>query len=60
MRAMKMKKVISISRLLSVAMMAVALLFTATAYAAAPGITGMGATGTFHLTAQTAPRLLRD
>src|SRR5580700_8606784 len=54
MRAMKMKKLISVSRLLSVAMMALALLSTATAYAAAPGITGMGATGTFNLTAQSA------
>jgi FtsP/CotA-like multicopper oxidase with cupredoxin domain len=54
MRAMKMKKVISISRLLPVAMMALALLFTATAYAAAPGITGTGTAGTFNLTAQSA------
>ena len=45
-----MKKAISKSSLLSVVMMAVALLFTATAHAAAPGITGP----TFNLTAQTA------
>src|ERR1700704_6570403 len=50
MRAMKMKKVISISKLLPVVMTALALLFTATAHAAAPGITGT----TFNLTAQAA------
>ena len=50
MRAMKMKKVISISKLLPVVMMALALLFTGTAHAAAPGITGP----TFSLTAQAA------
>jgi FtsP/CotA-like multicopper oxidase with cupredoxin domain len=47
---MKMKKVISISKLLPVVMTALALLFTATAHAAAPGITGT----TFNLTAQAA------
>jgi FtsP/CotA-like multicopper oxidase with cupredoxin domain len=45
-----MKKAISKSSLLPVVMMAVALLFTATAHAATPGITGP----TFSLTAQTA------
>jgi FtsP/CotA-like multicopper oxidase with cupredoxin domain len=45
-----MKKANSKSSLLPVVMMAVALLFTATAHAAAPGITGP----TFNLTAQTA------
>src|SRR6202048_3681013 len=50
MRATKMKKAISKSSLLPVVMMAVALLFTGTAHAAAPGITGP----TFNLTAQTA------
>src|SRR5467141_4706578 len=50
MRAMKMKKAISISKLLPVVMTALALLFTGTAHAAAPGITGP----TFNLTAQSA------
>src|SRR6202040_4334343 len=50
MRATKMKKAISKSSLLPVVMRAVALLFTGTAHAAAPGITGP----TFYLTAQTA------
>src|SRR5467141_4054498 len=50
MRAMKMKKAISISKLLPVVMTALALLFTGTAHAAAPGITGP----TFNLTAQAA------
>src|SRR5882762_6869950 len=50
MRATKMKNAISKSSLLPVVMMAMALLFTATAHAAAPGITGT----TFSLTAQTA------
>jgi Multicopper oxidase len=49
-RATKMKKAISKSSLLPVVMMALALLFTATAHAAAPGITGTS----FSLTAQTA------
>jgi len=48
MRATKMNKAISITRLLLAAM--VAMLLTATAYAAAPGITGP----TFSLTAQSA------
>jgi FtsP/CotA-like multicopper oxidase with cupredoxin domain len=47
---MKMKKAISISKLLPVVMTALALLFTATAHAAAPGITGTS----FSLTAQSA------
>jgi len=50
MRAMKMKKAISIYRLFPVATMALALLFTATAHAAAPGIKGQS----FALTAQAA------
>jgi FtsP/CotA-like multicopper oxidase with cupredoxin domain len=50
MRAMKMKKAISISELFPVVMMALALLFTATAQAAAPGIKGQS----FALTAQAA------
>jgi hypothetical protein len=50
MRATKMKKAISNSSLLPVVMMALALLFTGTAQAAAPGITGP----VFNLTAQTA------
>jgi len=50
MRAMKMTKAISKTQLLLAAMVAVALLLTATAYAAAPGITGT----TFNLTAQPA------
>jgi FtsP/CotA-like multicopper oxidase with cupredoxin domain len=50
MRETKMKKAISKSSLLPVAMMAIGLLFAATAHAAAPGITGP----TFNLTAQTA------
>src|ERR1700731_4223390 len=54
MRATKMKKAISKSSLLPVAMMALALLFTATARAATPGITGGTGTVTFNLTAQTA------
>jgi len=45
-----MKKAISKSSLLPVVMMALAVLFAATAHAAAPGITGP----TFNLTAQTA------
>src|SRR5713101_6774848 len=49
-RATKMKKAISKSSLLPVVMMALALLFTATAHAASPGITGTS----FSLTAQTA------
>jgi len=49
-----MKKAISKSSLLPVAMMALALLFTATARAATPGITGGTGTVTFNLTAQTA------
>src|SRR3981189_1841968 len=50
MRAMKMKKAISISKLLPVVMTALALLFTRTAHAASPGIPGP----TFNLTAQAA------
>jgi hypothetical protein len=50
MRAMKMKKAISISKVLPVVTMALALLFTATARAAAPGIKGQS----FSLTAQPA------
>jgi FtsP/CotA-like multicopper oxidase with cupredoxin domain len=47
---MKMKKAISISELFPVVMMALALLFTGTAHAAAPGIKGQS----FALTAQAA------
>ena len=50
MRAMNMKTVISKTELLPVLMLAVALLLTPTAYAAAPGITGT----TFSLTAGAA------
>src|SRR6267378_3846799 len=50
MRATKMKKAISKTRLLLAAMVAVALLLPTTAHAAAPGITGP----TFSLTAQSA------
>ena len=50
MRETNMKKAISMSKLLPVVMLALALLFTATAHAAAPGITGP----TFRLTAQAA------
>jgi FtsP/CotA-like multicopper oxidase with cupredoxin domain len=50
MRAMNMKTVISKTQLLPVLMVAVAMLLTATAYAAAPGITGTG----FNLTAGAA------
>jgi hypothetical protein len=50
MRAMTMKKAITKSSLLPVVMMALALLFTATAHAATPGIAGTS----FSLTAQTA------
>jgi FtsP/CotA-like multicopper oxidase with cupredoxin domain len=50
MRETKMTKAISMSKLLPVVMLALALLFTATAHASAPGITGP----TFNLTAQTA------
>ena len=50
MRATKMKKAISISKLLPLAMMALTLLFATTVYGAAPGITGP----TFNLTAQAA------
>jgi len=50
MRATTMTKAISNTRLLLVPMAAVALLLTATAYAAAPGITGP----TFNLVAQPA------
>jgi FtsP/CotA-like multicopper oxidase with cupredoxin domain len=54
MRETNMKKAISMSKLLPVVMLALASLFTATAHAAAPGITGTGTGGTFNLTAQTA------
>ncbi len=50
MRETNMKKAISMSKLLPVVMLALATLFTATAHAAAPGITGP----VFNLTAQTA------
>jgi FtsP/CotA-like multicopper oxidase with cupredoxin domain len=50
MRETNMKKAISMSKLLPVVMLALALLFTATAQGAAPGITGP----TFRLTAQAA------
>jgi FtsP/CotA-like multicopper oxidase with cupredoxin domain len=50
MRATKMNKTISISKLVPVAMLALTLLFTAPAHATAPGITGP----TFNLTAQSA------
>src|SRR3977135_258316 len=50
MRETNMKKAISMSKLLPVVMLALASLFSATAYAAAPGITGP----TFNLTAQSA------
>src|SRR6266566_8025432 len=50
MKPMTTKPVISLIKLLPVVIAAVALLFTATAYAAAPGITGT----TFNLTAQPA------
>jgi FtsP/CotA-like multicopper oxidase with cupredoxin domain len=50
MRAMKMKKAISISKLFPVVTMALALLFAASAHAAAPGIKGQS----FALTAQAA------
>src|SRR5258708_32112020 len=53
MRPINMKNAFLKIRLLLAAMVAVALL-TATAHAAAPGITGTGAAGTFNLTAQTA------
>jgi FtsP/CotA-like multicopper oxidase with cupredoxin domain len=54
MRETNMKKAISMSKLLPVVMLALALLVTATAHAAAPGITGTGSAGTFNLTAQSA------
>ncbi len=56
MRETNMKKAISMSKLLPVVMLALALLSAATAHAAAPGITssGTGGTGTFNLTARTA------
>ena len=50
MRETNMKKAISMSKLLPVVMLALVVLFTATAHAAAPGITGP----TFRLTAQAA------
>ena len=50
MRETKMNKAISMSKLLPAVTLALALLFTATAHASAPGITGP----TFNLTAQTA------
>jgi FtsP/CotA-like multicopper oxidase with cupredoxin domain len=54
MRAMNMKNIIWKTQVLLGLTLAVALLFTATAHAAAPGITGAGAVGTFNLTAQAA------
>src|SRR6266851_4784373 len=50
MRETKMKKAISMSKLLPVVILTMASLFTATAYASAPGITGP----TFNLTAAPA------
>src|SRR5260370_403024 len=50
MRTMNMKKAISKTQLLLAAMVAMALLLTAPAHAATPGITGT----TFNLTAQAA------
>src|SRR6266852_5910296 len=50
MRETKMKKAISMCKLLPVVILTMASLFTATAYASAPGITGP----TFNLTAATA------
>src|ERR1700747_2784950 len=50
MRAMTMKKAISTTQLLLATVVAMALLLTATAHAAAPGIAGT----TFNLTAQPA------
>jgi FtsP/CotA-like multicopper oxidase with cupredoxin domain len=52
MRETNMTRTISKSRLLLVPI--VALLLSASAYAATPGITGTGTVGTFNLTAQTA------
>jgi FtsP/CotA-like multicopper oxidase with cupredoxin domain len=49
-----MKKAILHTQLLLASMVAVVLLFTIAAQAAAPGITGTGAAGTFNLTAQPA------
>src|SRR3977135_273520 len=54
MRETNMKKAISMSKLLPVVMLALASLFTATAHAAAPGITGTGTPGAFNLTARPA------
>ncbi len=54
MRETKMKKAISKIQLLLAALVVVALSLTATAYAAAPGITGGTGTPTFWLTAQPA------
>ena len=54
MRATNMKKAIAKKTFLLAPMVAVLLLFTAAAYAAAPGITGGTGTPTFNLTAQPA------
>jgi len=54
MRATNMKKAISKTRLLLAPMVAMVLLLAVAAHAAAPGITGTGAAGTFNLTAQQA------
>src|SRR6266404_4813243 len=57
MSAQIMKKATAMNRLLSLTsltVLAVALLLTATAHAAAPGIKGTGTTATFNLTAQPA------
>jgi FtsP/CotA-like multicopper oxidase with cupredoxin domain len=55
MRATNMKKAILKTRLVLAPIVAVAILLTATAFAAAPGITGgTGTTATFNLTAQPA------
>ena len=51
MSAVTMKKPTSINRLLSGMLTAATLLFAAAVQAAAPGITGTGAVGTFNLTA---------
>src|SRR2546421_9585543 len=54
MRAANMKNAISTKRLLPFVATAAALLLTAAAHAAAPGITGTGTAGAFNLTAQPA------
>jgi FtsP/CotA-like multicopper oxidase with cupredoxin domain len=54
MRATNMKKAIVKTQMLLAALVAVTMLFTVSAQAAAPGITGTGTAGTFNLTAQPA------